>query len=144
MTTNDYKKLAKSYEAVIFDPLTNTYIHLNFGTGDNLDSEDIEQGLDDYVNIYTGEFELMTQDDIFKGIREVFGDEGGAFLEDCDGYSCESVRLSGGMMMFKQKDYYKKGEYDCFKKKLLNDVFDYLDMGKKHIDNLELVWCANH
>ena len=50
----------------------------------------------------------------------------------------ESDIYDGGMMLFKQKDYYKKGEIDMFKEKLLKDVMNYI--GVKDMNTLEVIY----
>ena len=137
-------KVHESDEVVFFDKKNGVFIHLNFGCGDNLDAQDIKDGYDDYVNIYTAclanpSFEEYAKNSIISEF------ENGGMLDDVDGYGLlrtkygvvESNLYDGGMMMFKQKDYYKEGEVDKFVPKLLDEVMKY--MGAK-LDDLELVW----
>ena len=137
-------RINEASEIVFFDKKNGVFININFGTGDNLDSDDIEAGFNDYVNIYTAclanpSFEEYAKNSVIAEF------ENGGMLDDVGGYGLlrtkygivESNIYDGGMMMFKQKDYYKEGEFDKFVPKLLDNVMDY--MGAK-LDDLEMIW----
>ena len=136
-------KVYESDDVVFFDKKNGVFININFGGGDNLSEEDIEAGYDDYVNIYTACLANPSLEDYAKNCV-IEGYSEGLTFDEIEGYGLlrtkygivESNIYDGGMMMFKQKDYYKEGEYDKFVPKLLNDVMEYIGA---NLEDLEVI-----
>lgn len=52
---------------LLFSPERQQFIRISYGTGDNLSSEDIEEGYDDYLYIVIDEFNDGWEEDIDGG-----------------------------------------------------------------------------
>ena len=92
----------------LFSTDLNMFYHIWFGSGDNLDEEDIDNGFDDYMNIdaykWNGERPIM---EVINNIRENDG-----YIDEVDGLE----DTDGGMMLIKRADYNNSG-----------DIRDYLE-----------------
>ena len=135
------EEVYKASEVVFFDKVEKEFININFGCGDNLSREDMEQGYDDYVNIYVAcpmeDIDETNENEWKNLVKEMF--ENDETFDDNEKLSDRNCVYDGGMMLFKQKDYYEIGEIDMFKEKLLKDVMEYT--GVDNLDDLEVVYC---
>lgn len=52
---------------LLFAPESKQFIRISYGTGDNLTSEDIDEGYDDYLYIIIDEFDDGWQEDVDGG-----------------------------------------------------------------------------
>lgn len=109
----------------LFSTDLNMFYHIWFGSGDNLDEEDIDNGFDDYMNIdaykWNGERPLM---EVINNIRENDG-----YIDEVDGLE----DTDSGMMLIKRADYKNSG-----------DIRDYLenslDFGEYKTDDVESLY----
>ena len=109
----------------LFSTDRNMFYHIWFGSGDNLDKDDIDNGFDDYMNIdaykWNGKRPLM---EVINNIRENEG-----YIDDIDGLE----DTDSGMMLIKRADYKNSG-----------DIRDYLenslDFGEYKTDDVESLY----
>lgn len=118
----------------LFATNLNVFYHIWFGSGDNLDEEDIEEGYDDYMNIdvyeWNGERPLM---EVINEIRENDG-----YIDDIDGLE----DTDGGMMLIKRADYNNSGDIRDY----LENALDFGNYGADDIENLykDLIFITAH
>ena len=118
----------------LFSTDRNMFYHIWFGSGDNLDKDDIDNGFDDYMNIdaykWDGERPLM---EVINDIRENDGYIDDIFgLEDTD----------SGMMLIKRAKYNNSGDIRDY----LEDSLDFVNYGADTIGNLykDLIFITAH
>lgn len=118
----------------LFSTDRNMFYHICFGSGDNLDSEDIENGYDDYMNIdaykWNGERPLM---EVINNIRENDG-----YIDEVDGLK----DIDSGMMLIKRAKYNNSGDIRDY----LEDSLDFVNYGADTIGNLykDLIFITSH
>ncbi len=118
----------------LFSTDRNMFYHIWFGSGDNLDEDDIDNGFDDYMNIdaykWDGERPLMEViNDISENdgyIDDIFG------LEDTD----------SGMMLIKRSDYNNSGDIRDY----LENALDFGNYGANNVESLykDLIFITAH
>ncbi len=105
----------------LFSTDLNMFYHIWFGSGDNLDADDIDNGFDDYMNI-----------DVYKwdGVRPIMAvideiKENDGYIDGVDGLK----ETDGGIMLIKRAEYNDSG-----------DIRDYLenalDFGEYRTDDV--------
>lgn len=93
---------------VLFSKDSDTFYHIWFGSGDNLDDADIEDGYDDYMNYES-----------YRLADGVSFEDAVGLVKDAEGYLDEIECLEeedGGMMLIKRAEYGDSG-----------DIRDYLE-----------------
>lgn len=112
----------------------NMFYHIWFGSGDNLDEGDIEEGYDDYMNIdaykWNGERPLM---EVINNIRENEG-----YIDDIDGLE----DTDSGMMLIKRADYKNSGDIRDY----LENALDFGEYGADNVESLykDLIFITAH
>lgn len=109
----------------LFSTDLNMFYHIWFGSGDNLDADDIDNGFDDYMNI-----------DLYKwdGVRPIMAvideiKENDGYIDGVDGLK----ETDGGIILIKRAEYNDSG-----------DIRDYLenalDFGEYRVDDVESLY----
>lgn len=118
----------------LFASNLNRFYHIWFGSGDNLDDGDIEEGYDDYMNIdvykWDGVRPLM---EVINSIRENDG-----YIDDVDGL----IEDDGGMMLIRRSDYNNSSDIRDY----LENSLDFANYGSDKVENLynDLIFIASH
>lgn len=118
----------------LFSTDRNIFYHIWFGSGDNLDEDDIDNGFDDYMNIdaykWNGERPLM---EVINNIRESDG-----YIDEVDGLE----DTDGGMMLIKRADYNNSGDIRDY----LKNSLDFVNYGVDNVENLynDLIFITAH
>ena len=118
----------------LFSTDLNMFYHIWFGSGDNLDEEDIDNGFDDYMNIdaykWNGERPLM---EVINNIRENDG-----YIDEVDGLE----DTDGGMMLIKRVDYNNSGDIRDY----LENSLDFANYGADNVESLykDLIFITAH
>ena len=118
----------------LFSTDRNMFYHIWFGSGDNLDEDDIDNGFDDYMNIdaykWNGERPLM---EVINNIRENDG-----YIDEVDGLE----DTDGGMMLIKRADYNNSGDIRDY----LENSLDFANYGADNVESLykDLLFITAH
>ena len=118
----------------LFSTDRNMFYHIWFGSGDNLDEDDIDNGFDDYMNIdaykWDGERPLM---EVINDISENDG-----YIDDI--YGLEDT--DSGMMLIKRAKYNNSGDIRDY----LEDSLDFVNYGADTTGNLykDLIFITSH
>ena len=118
----------------LFSTDLNMFYHIWFGSGDNLDEEDIDNGFDDYMNIdaykWNGERPLM---EVINDISENDG-----YIDDI--YGLEDT--DSGMMLIKRADYNNSGDIRDY----LENSLDFANYGADNVESLykDLIFITAH
>ena len=118
----------------LFSTDLNMFYHIWFGSGDNLDEEDIDNGFDDYMNIdaykWNGERPLM---EVINNIRENDG-----YIDDVDGLE----DTDSGMLLIKRADYNNSGDIRDY----LENALDFGEYGADNVESLykDLIFITAH
>ncbi len=100
-TTFPRNKFDYQGRVVLFDTVANVFYNFSFGTGDNLDDEDTDEGFDDYFMVDSWEWDEKTRlADIFNEIRM------GVDMEEVDGID----EIDGGQLLIKRKEFGDSGD----------------------------------
>ena len=118
----------------LFSTNLNMFYHICFGSGDNLDDDDIELGYDDYMNIdvykWNGERPLL---EVINDIKENDG-----YIDEVEGLR----ETDGGMMLIKRADYNHSGDIRDY----LVNALDFGNYGADTVENLykDLIFITAH
>ena len=118
----------------LFSTDLNMFYHIWFGSGDNLDEEDIDNGFDDYMNIdaykWNGERPLM---EVINNIRENDG-----YIDEVDGLE----DTDSGMMLIKRADY----NNSCDSRDYVENALDFGNYGADGVESLyrDLIFITAH
>ena len=118
----------------LFSTNLNMFYHIWFGSGDNLDDDDIELGYDDYMNIdvykWNGERPLL---EVINEIKENDG-----YIDEVEGLE----DTDGGMMLIKRADYNHSGDIRDY----LVNALDFGNYGADTDENLykDLLFITAH
>ena len=118
----------------LFSTNLNMFYYIWFGSGDNLNEEDIDNGYDDYMNIdvykWDGERPLM---EVINDIRHNDG-----YIADVEGLE----ESDGGMMLIKRADYNNRGDIRNY----LENALEFGQYGADKVENLykDLIFITAH
>lgn len=118
----------------LFSTQLNEFYHIWFGSGDNLDEEDIANGFDDYMNIDVYKWDGIRP--LMEVVNEIKENDG--YIDEVDGLMDED----GGMMLIKRSDYNNSGDIRYY----LENSLEFGNYGADKVENLykDLIFITAH
>ena len=108
---------------VLYDEKSEEFFNISFGSGDNLDADDIDNGFDDYIMVErygldgTIGLEFVVADAVDKG-----------FVDD----TTEGLReIDGGQLLLKRKEW-----TDGDIRRFITEALEFVGYGAERIDDL--------
>lgn len=108
---------------VLYDAASEEFFNISFGSGDNLDSDDIDEGFDDYIMVERYELDgtkgsaLIVVDAVDKGY--------------VDGTTEGLREVDGGQLLLKRNEW-----TDGDIRRFITEALDFVGYGAESIDDL--------